>query len=286
MASRRKEEAAVKATVALAFLSVFAWIFSPAFRALVMLVIYIAVASALAYGFFLIAKWLITRKRDTGASFPEGPTFYDIAPVDTVAGPTPRQPAIPKATMTPSLTREYLRTRLRQIDWFQFEKLIELVYLSYRYEVRRSGGANPDGGVDLIIQTPAERIAVQCKHWKSWTVGVSQIREFVGALSISGIAKGNYFTMRGYTDEARDLGCKQGIQLYDEDQIVELIFALESTRTAEVMSLLSDTRKFCPKCEREMILRTAGKGASAGQQFWGCSNYPRCKFTMKFDGQS
>lgn len=286
MASRRKEKAAVKAIVALAFLLVFAWTFSPAFRALVMLVIYIAVASALAYGVFLIAKWLITRKRGTGTSFPEGRTFYDITPVDTVAGPTPHQPAIPKAEITPSLTREYIRARLRQIDWFQFEKLVELVYLNYGYGVTRSGGANPDGGIDLTIETPEGRLAIQCKHWKSWTVGVSQIREFVGAMKISGIAKGNYFTMRGYTNEARDLGCSQGIQLYDEEQIVELIFALERTRSTEVLALLSDTRKFCPKCEREMILRTAGKGANAGQRFWGCSNYPRCKFTMKFDGQS
>jgi len=26
-----------------------------------------------------------------------------------------------------------------------------------------------------------------------------------------------------------------------------------------------------------MILRTAKKGANAGNQFWGCSNYPACK---------
>jgi predicted RNA-binding Zn-ribbon protein involved in translation (DUF1610 family) len=33
----------------------------------------------------------------------------------------------------------------------------------------------------------------------------------------------------------------------------------------------------CPKCGGEMILRTAKKGANAGGQFWGCSNYPQCR---------
>ncbi len=33
----------------------------------------------------------------------------------------------------------------------------------------------------------------------------------------------------------------------------------------------------CPKCGAAMVLRTAKKGANAGNQFWGCSRYPDCK---------
>jgi hypothetical protein len=33
----------------------------------------------------------------------------------------------------------------------------------------------------------------------------------------------------------------------------------------------------CPKCDSEMILRTAKSGANAGNQFWGCSQYPNCR---------
>ncbi len=33
----------------------------------------------------------------------------------------------------------------------------------------------------------------------------------------------------------------------------------------------------CPKCGSAMILRTAKSGANAGNQFWGCSNYPTCR---------
>jgi len=39
----------------------------------------------------------------------------------------------------------------------------------------------------------------------------------------------------------------------------------------------------CPKCGSEMILRTAKKGANAGNQFWGCSNYPTCRTVLSLE---
>lgn len=37
----------------------------------------------------------------------------------------------------------------------------------------------------------------------------------------------------------------------------------------------------CPKCGKQMVLRTAQKGKSIGSQFWGCSGFPGCKYTKK-----
>jgi hypothetical protein len=33
----------------------------------------------------------------------------------------------------------------------------------------------------------------------------------------------------------------------------------------------------CPKCGKPMVLRTAKRGGNAGNQFWGCSAYPKCR---------
>jgi len=33
----------------------------------------------------------------------------------------------------------------------------------------------------------------------------------------------------------------------------------------------------CPGCGAPMVLRTSKRGANAGGQFWGCSNYPQCR---------
>ena len=36
--------------------------------------------------------------------------------------------------------------------------------------------------------------------------------------------------------------------------------------------------KRCPQCGGELVLRMAKKGNFAGNKFYGCSNYPRCKY--------
>jgi len=40
----------------------------------------------------------------------------------------------------------------------------------------------------------------------------------------------------------------------------------------------------CPKCGSPMVLRTARIGANQGNQFWGCSNYPRCRGILSLEG--
>ncbi len=42
----------------------------------------------------------------------------------------------------------------------------------------------------------------------------------------------------------------------------------------------------CPKCNKPMRLRTAKQGSNAGSQFWGCSDYPNCKGTRKYQPES
>ncbi|MDX7838269.1 NERD domain-containing protein [Aeromonas caviae] len=34
----------------------------------------------------------------------------------------------------------------------------------------------------------------------------------------------------------------------------------------------------CPRCGSTMVLRTATRGENKGNQFWGCSGYPKCRF--------
>lgn len=36
--------------------------------------------------------------------------------------------------------------------------------------------------------------------------------------------------------------------------------------------------KLCPKCGSKLVLRTAKKGNYQGNQFWGCSRYPKCRY--------
>ncbi len=38
--------------------------------------------------------------------------------------------------------------------------------------------------------------------------------------------------------------------------------------------------RFCPKCGSALVIRTRKTGANAGQQFWGCSAFPKCRIVQ------
>lgn len=51
----------------------------------------------------------------------------------------------------------------------------------------------------------------------------------------------------------------------------------EASQSAEAES----ARRICHKCGQPMVLRKAEAGAHAGQRFWGCSAFPRCRAVAK-----
>lgn len=168
--------------------------------------------------------------------------------------------------------------KIRNIDWYQFENIVALIYKKLGYIVSKPSGARPDGGIDLIICKDSRQWAVQCKHWRTRNVGVKAIREFIGALADSGIKNGIFITLCGYTAEAKELAERNNIEILNESGIVKMIDQTEARFDQEIIEFLNDKRKFCPKCGSEMVLRTSKK--VFGQKFWGCSSYPACRFTM------
>lgn len=52
-----------------------------------------------------------------------------------------------------------------------------------------------------------------------------------------------------------------------DDQTSDVKPVSEKTETA---------KKVCPKCGKPLVLRTAKKGENVGNQFWGCSGFPKC----------
>src|ERR1044071_830733 len=199
-----------------------------------------------------------------------------VSPASSIAKIRVEVPELARAEMkAPDLLEQ-----LRKIDWFQFEKIVALTYRRLGYTVSRRGGANPDGGIDLLIEKDGIKRAVQYKQWRTWNVGVKGVREFLGALTDAKIEKGIFITLRGYTAEAKQLAEKHGIEILNETGLAGMLEKTDARFNTETLEVLKETRKFCPKCEREMVLRTARSGPGAGQQFWGCSGYPKCHYTM------
>jgi hypothetical protein len=275
MARRRNRELDVAAGVAqLAMLLILACALIPSIRngllGLGVVMFGLAVlAGMIALGVVLIPRFVRANQR-----------HIEVSAVPETAS---RSEPIPNAKPnTPHTTRDLIR-QLRSMDWFQFEKIVALAYRKLGYGVTRRGGANPDGGIDLLIQKDGETQAVQCKHWKTWNVGVKAVREFLGALKDGNVHRGIFVTLGGYTGDARKLADKHGIGMLTETELAQMLETVDARFDPEVLELLSDQRKFCPRCESELVLRTANKGPHKGQQFMGCSNYPQCKFIFRGD---
>ena len=62
------------------------------------------------------------------------------------------------------------------------------------------------------------------------------------------------------------------------NKLTPLTNAEEATKCAHVEQIQKKAL-VCPKCGAELVLRTAKRGDHAGNQFYGCSNYPKCRFT-------
>ena len=194
----------------------------------------------------------------------------------TTPQPPPPQPQPENRAPTGDLTEQF-----RALDWFQFEKIVALIYRKLGDEVERRGGANADGGLDLLLRRNGLTLGVQCKHWKTWQVGVKSVREFLGALTAAGLKEGIFVSLGKFTPDAATLATRHGIQLVDARDLADLVDRAGVRADPEFLRALTNPDKYCPRCESRLVLRTATKGDNAGQQFWGCSTYPRCKYILR-----
>ncbi|MBC7365225.1 MAG: restriction endonuclease [Undibacterium sp.] len=177
----------------------------------------------------------------------------------------------------PAWNRSKIQHALGEIDWYQFEKFCAALLRSEGYDVDRKGGAQPDGGVDLVATKGGESQLVQCKHWRTWTVQEKTIRELLGSMTHFKVNRGALYTLNGWTRPAGAFAAEHGIVLADSDSLASR--ALIQLPESKLEELLNGSGHHCPKCEASMIWRTGNF-----KSFWGCSTYPRCRSILKYSG--
>lgn len=181
---------------------------------------------------------------------------------------------------------------LECMSWREFEMLVGEAFRRQGFTVVELGGDGPDGGVDLVLKKNGGNHFVQCKQWKSVSVGVDIVRQHFGVMAAHGAAGGMVVTSGRFTQAAVDFA-KGRVGLIDGPELFRLIQSVHSTakppegreRSMEAPSgppLPSEhDAPRCPHCDGPMTLRTARKGASAGSSFWGCRNFPSCRGVVK-----
>lgn len=168
------------------------------------------------------------------------------------------------------------------MSWREFEMLVGEAFRRQGYRVAEIGGNGPDGGVDLELRKGDELHLVQCKQWKATKVGVDVVRELYGVMAARGATGGVVVTAGQYTADAVTFAQGQNIRLIDGEKLLGLIAAgdLPARETAVPKQTASAAVPNCPRCGGAMVRRIAKQGGNAGNAFWGCASYPKCRGTV------
>lgn len=67
-------------------------------------------------------------------------------------------------------------------------------------------------------------------------------------------------------------------------RLFPLTYATAELKQAHINQVYqAQHRLICPRCGGALVLRTAKSGKMAGHSFYGCSNYPQCRYTQNMD---
>lgn len=170
---------------------------------------------------------------------------------------------------------------LFDLTWQEFEMVVGESFRRRGYQVLETGGKGPDGGVDLILTKGGEKYLVQCKQWKAYKVSVQVVRELYGVMASERAAGGYVITAGDFTREARKFADGLNIKLLDGAILRQMIQSI-GTIPGETRPAIEQapSTPSCPRCGGQMVKRMAKKGSQSGTEFWGCTNYPRCRRTL------
>jgi len=158
---------------------------------------------------------------------------------------------------------------LRGMKPFEFENYIADLFSRLGYKTRAVGQSH-DGGIDVIAEKDGIKSYIQCKKFITSKVTVGDIRDFYGALAdhlTNG--KAYFITTNKFTLEAEKFVEDKPIELIDGYKLIRYI---KMTKKDKEKS--SKTIQVCPRCGGNLIQRTGKFGV-----FYGCSNYPKCRYT-------
>jgi restriction system protein len=181
---------------------------------------------------------------------------------------------------TGSRRRRLLESRngldsLRDVSWLDFERLVGEVFRRRGYAIEELGGSGADGGVDLMLRRDGAVEIVQCKQWTNRQVTVSTVREVFGLLQHHGARKAWIVCCGEFTKDANAFAAGKPIELVAGSALVDAIASVRST-APRVQAEAPGVQPTCPLCSAPMTKRSNRRN---GEQFWGCSTFPRCRGT-------
>jgi restriction system protein len=176
-------------------------------------------------------------------------------------------------------SRDDPKSAIAGMTWQQFEQLVGESLRDQGFSVLETGGNRPDGGVDLVLEKNGRRYLAQCKHWKTWQVGVAVVRELNGVIAEQKADGGYVITGGHFTRDAEVFARSCGIKLIDGMTLERMLKSIIDApdESGDQTKNGPTERQSCPTCGAPMEQKLAQQGQFKGQPFWSCSTFPKCR---------
>jgi len=173
---------------------------------------------------------------------------------------------------------------IRALSWRQFEQLVGEAFRRQGYTVQENGLGGADGGIDLLLRKEGKLTLVQCKRWKSQRVDVKVVREMFGLLAHHQASAVKIVAVGAYTPDAQRFAAGKPIELITGTALLELVRGVQTAAADPAPLPPAPTPADappppCPTCGKAMTQRTNRR---THDPFWGCTAYPRCRYTMPY----
>lgn len=110
----------------------------------------------------------------------------------------------------------------QELSGSDFEKLLYRLYEKMGYSIQLTGKVGDQGG-DLVATKDQERILVQAKCYRNFSVGNDAIQQAVAAKNFYGCNKTMVVTTSNFTREALDLAKANGVDLISKEILQKLL---------------------------------------------------------------
>lgn len=200
--------------------------------------------------------------------------------------PAPAQSSIDTVTPPPVIEKAVLNdfellTKIRSLSPRSFEYYTAEVFKRLGYKTHVTA-QHHDNGIDIILHQGSTVSYVQCKKYIDKSVSVGEIRDFYGA-TVDKLAGGTAFfvTTNVFTAEATQFARasknSDQIKLIDGHRLIKCIRLIEQKgKPIPFMDFNALKAIQCPVCKSGRLTKRLNK--NNGNSFYGCSNYPTCKY--------
>jgi restriction system protein len=121
------------------------------------------------------------------------------------------------------ITRQEGLVSIAALTWQEFEELVGELYRRLGFDVRPRAQDGADGGIDIVLEREGKRTLVQCKHWKSTTVGAPIVREMMGLIIHQQAVSGKIVCSGKFTRQAVEFAQGKPIELINGDALWALV---------------------------------------------------------------